>query len=88
MEILVFVALVAFGFLSGYFLATPALIVLTIVAIANGVYLNRTCKELAVLIAMAFNVCATIAILVMWITWYIVTNQHWLGDFGGEYIFR
>jgi hypothetical protein len=85
---LTLIAMILSGFVAGYFLATPVLIVITAVAIVVGIGLWVTSEELAILYALAYVACAIIALTCMWTTHYSVTQQTWIGDFVKHYVLR
>lgn len=75
---------IALGFLAGYSFTITTLIALTIIATWIGVYLHNTSKETATVGAWAYDILATIATIVMWITYSVATDQHWIGTVLGR----
>jgi|GEM_PF-2688241 len=79
------------GFLGsavGHFLALPVLITITAASFVIAVILFMKLKEIGSLVAFMFGVCAVAWNVVMWTTYYIETNQTWLGEFIHQYILR
>lgn len=86
--LLIYVLPILLGFVFGYFFATPALIVITVLCVIIGAGLIWAMEELASLIAYAFVISAVIGNVVMWVTHYIVTQQSWVGEFLRGYVLR
>lgn len=82
MHIVLFLILI--GFISGYFLATKVLVILSVTSIVIGIFLKIKMKEMAELYAVAFIGAAIIVNTMMWVTNYIVTKQTWLQDILGN----
>lgn len=79
---------IALGFLAGYSFTAPTLIALTLIALWIAVHLHNTSKETATAGAWAYDILAAIAVLIMWITYAVADNQHWVGDVLGKSILR
>lgn len=68
------------GFISGYFLSFTALVVITGVCLAIFAVMCVRLHEMETLLTYFFGVSATIGNLCMWVTYYVATKQHWIGD--------
>jgi amino acid permease len=79
-------ACIIVGFLAGKFLALPVLVIITLICIIAGINLFFTIGWQ--LDTLFFSVGAFIFNLAIWGTYYLVTQQQWLGDFLSKYIFR
>ncbi len=76
------------GFVLGYFFALHALILITLTCIGMGVYLAMTMKEMAGMFTVIFVFCALLGNGTMWVTYYVCTQQTWVGDFLHGYVLR
>lgn len=81
-------ALILAGFVLGYFFQAPVLAIFTSACVIVGIYMAMTLREMATLMTLVFIACAIVANTVMWITYYLVTNQSWLQIFFKTYILR
>lgn len=83
-----FILTLLIGFTAGKMLAFPVLIGVTVVCIVIGIYMAKTYNEAARLLTMIFILYAAIGNGMMWVTFYVTTNQSWFGTFLNTYIFR
>jgi hypothetical protein len=79
---------VALGFLAGYSFSVTTLIALTLIAVWIGVYLHNTSKWTQAAGVLIYDVLATIAVLIMWVTYVVSDNQHWISDVLGRSMLR
>ena len=85
---MILIAVVALCFIAGYFLSIHVLILISAACLVLEVYLCKTQKEMAVLVTLIFTGYSAIGNAVMWVTYYIVTEQTWFGDFVTTYLMR
>ncbi|MBI2030818.1 hypothetical protein HYT05_04310 [Candidatus Kaiserbacteria bacterium] len=88
MAILVWGGPALVGFVIGYFFALPVLIVVTVICVIIGSIMAKELTEMASMITMIFVAEATIGNVAMWITYYVVTKQTWIGDFSMGFLLR
>lgn len=83
-----FIALL--GFVLGYFFALPILIVVTAVWVAINAYLFWDLRngELAGLIPWIVAIYGGVGAVVMWVTYYQVSGQTFVGDFIRAFVIR
>ncbi len=78
------------GFIAGYFLAFPLLVVITVVCVVITVYLSVKFwnADLAGMIPYIFFVIAGIGNVVMWVTYYFVSRQTFVTELLHAYVLR
>jgi uncharacterized membrane protein (DUF106 family) len=86
--LLFLIIIVPLGILAGGKLAMHVLILLSGISIAIFLYFREVNKEIAVLITLLYTFVAIVFNLAMWATYYITTNQTWLGEFFHDSILR
>lgn len=79
---------VLLGWLAGYFLTVPLMVLISVVCLIIVIGMSIRLQEMAGLVTIIFGACAMIGNLVMWATYYIVTDQTFLSDFVQKYITR
>lgn len=76
------------GWLAGYFLTVPLMVLISVGCLIIVIIMSIRLQEMAGLVTVIFAALASIGNLVMWATYYIVTDQTFLGDFVQKYITR
>ena len=79
---------VLLGWLAGYFLTVPLMVLISVVCLIIVIGMSIRLQEMAGLVTIIFGACAMIGNLVMWATYYIVTDQTFVSDFVQKYITR
>ena len=88
MSLVPFGVVVLLGFVFGYFLALPVLVVLTAISVIIAIYMIVTYEELEKLLGLLFLSGAIITNLVMWGTYYYASGQTWIGVLFHRYVIR
>ena len=78
------------GFVLGYFFAAPALIAVTAICIISAIWLLKDWKnqELGQLFTGSAVIVLIIGNVSTWVTYYLTTEQQWIGQFLHGYVIR
>ncbi len=88
MPVILFGILILIGFVAGYFFKVYVLIALSALCVIVAIWCIATMREIEKLFTVIFIVGAVIANVAMWVTYYNVTTQTFLGDLMHIYVLR
>lgn len=88
MPFLIILSALLIGFMAGKILTIAVLGGITIISVVISIALSWGKQEMEMIPAMIFMLFALFGDLTMWITYYITSNQSWIGNFFNTYIFR
>lgn len=76
------------GWPAGYFLAVHVLVIITALCFIVGIIMSVKFKEMESLITLIYAGAAILGNVTMWLTYYFVADQTFVGKFIHEHILR